>query len=315
MSITFSKATKTQLKARIALAGPTGSGKTYSAIIEMAPVLGERRLLIDTEHGSGSLYADQGDYDYFRFDPPYDPTRLIFVLLEAEKQDYDVVVVDSISHFWEGEGGTLDIADAAGQRAGGNSFAGWKVATPALRHLVDTLLDLDAHLIVTMRSKMEYVLEPNDKGKQVPRKVGMAPVMRAGFEYEFALVADMDLDHRMVISKSRCSALADQIIQPHRAADMAKTFMEWLTSGEAMVDRDQVEKLSGLFASIEDDEARKVAKATFVDALDKPERLLASQFAEALTFAETLAAPPKKRTTEEILATTEPANTTTPKVA
>lgn len=289
MTITFTRATKQQLPARICLAGPTGSGKTYSAIIEMAPVFGTRALLIDTEHGSGALYADQGEYDYFRFDPPYDPSRLIEVLEAGDAQGYDLIVVDSLSHFWEGEGGTLDIADAAGQRSGGNSFAGWKVATPALRHLVDTLLDLRAHLIVTMRSKMEYVLETNDKGKQVPRKVGMAPVMRQGIEYEFALVADLDLDHRMVISKSRCSALADQIIQPHRAKEMAQTFKAWLGAGEPMVTREQVEKITSALNGIAEPEERKKAKAMFVDSFDLPERLQAKQFDEALKFAEELA--------------------------
>lgn len=291
MTITFERATKQQLPARVCLAGPTGSGKTFSAIIEMAPVFGQRRLLIDTEHGSGALYADQGEYDYYRFDPPYDPARLVEVVKAADDQGYEVVVVDSLSHFWEGEGGTIDIADAAGQRASGNSFAGWKVATPALRHLIDTLLDLRAHLIVTMRSKMEYVLETNDKGKQVPRKVGMAPVMRQGIEYEFALVADMDLDHRMVISKSRCSTLADTVVQPNRAKEMATTFKAWLTSGEPMLSREQVEKLRGLINGISDEEVRKLAKHEFIEAFDVPERLTAAKFDDALALAERLSAP------------------------
>lgn len=299
MTITFNKATKQQLKGRIALAGPTGSGKTWTAL-EIAKVLGTTAVLIDTEQGSGALYADTYDYDYFRFDPPYEPARLVAVLKEAEAQGYEVVIVDSLSHFWEGEGGTLDIADAAGQRSGGgNSFAGWKVATPQLRHLVDTLLGIDAHLLVTMRSKMEYVLEENERGKKVPRKVGMAPVMRQGVEYEFTLVGDLDFDHRMVISKSRCSVLADQVVQPNRAGDMAETFKTWLGSGEPLVTREQATKLMDALNAIEADDptsqSRKVSKELFMDAYGLPERLAASKFDAALAFAQersTIVAPP-----------------------
>jgi hypothetical protein len=287
----FQKATKNQLPARICIAGPTGSGKTYTATLEMAPVLGERRLQVDTEHGSGALYADQGDYDYYRFDPPYDPARLVEVLQAADEQGYNVIIVDSLSHFWDGEGGTIDIADAAGQRASGNSFAGWKVATPALRHLVDVMLDLKAHLIVTMRSKMEYVLETNERGKQVPRKVGMAPVMRQGIEYEFALVGDMDLDHRMVISKSRCSELADLVVQPHRAKEMTETFKAWLNSGAAMAAPEQIAKIRGVFDGVLNLEVRKLAKKAFFDVYGDPDRLTEAKVAEALEFAQKLAAP------------------------
>lgn len=290
MSITFTKATKAQLKARIALDGATGAGKTWTAL-ESATVLGERIVMIDTERGSGALYSDHFDFDYYRFDPPYNPATLVDVLKAAEAEGYDVVIIDSLSHFWEGEGGTLDIVDAAAQRSQGNSFAGWKVGTPALRNLIDTILGIDAHVIVTMRSKMEYVLETNDKGKQVPRKVGMAPVMRAGVEFEFTLVGDMDLEHRMVISKSRCSALADQVIQPNRAKDMASTFKAWLESGEPLVSREQVQKLSDIFSAIDDPERRRAAKGLFKDAYDVPDHLFASKFDEALAFAQELAAP------------------------
>lgn len=290
--ITFQKATKRQLPARIALAGPTGSGKTYSAMVEMAPAFGDRAVLIDTEHGKGALYGDLREYDHYRFDPPYDPSRLIEVLKAADAEGYDLVVVDSLSHFWEGEGGTIDIADAAGQRASGNSFAGWKVATPALRHLIDTMLELRAHLIVTMRSKMEYVLETNERGKQVPRKVGMAPVMRQGVEYEFDLVADIDLDHRITVSKSRCPLLADQMVQPNRAKEMAETFIGWLNSGAEQVTPEQVQKIRDAIKSIPDPEERKAAQGLFFNAYGKPVDLLATQFEEALKFALSLGRRP-----------------------
>jgi hypothetical protein len=157
------------------------------------------------------------------------------MLHAAEAGGYAVIVVDSLSHFWEGEGGVLDEVDAAGKRAGGNSYAGWKHGTPLQRHMVDTFLSLDAHVIVTMRSKMEYVLTEYVDGKgnkkTRPEKIGMAPVQRAGVEYEFQLVGDLDLEHRITISKSRCDVLADKVIQPDRETEAAEQFIDWLNDG------------------------------------------------------------------------------------
>lgn len=263
MSNPFVKASKHQLKARVAFAGPTGSGKTYSAL-EWATILAEGGTIavVDTEHGSASLYADQFDFDVLTWAPPYDPGKLAETIVTAEKAGYAVLVLDSMSHFWEGEGGTIDIADAAGQRSGGNSFAGWKVATPALRHLIDTMLGCDMHVIGTMRSKMEYVLEQNERGRNVPKKVGMAPVMRQGVEYEFTMVGDIDLEHRITFTKSRCSALADVMVQPGRAKDSAETFLAWLQSGEPDPVHDARERLTADLKALP--EAQRSAIAAWI---------------------------------------------------
>lgn len=277
----FQKATRAQLKARVAFAGPTGSGKTWTSL-EWATVLAGRGRIayVDTERGSAALYADHFDFDVMAFDPPYDPQRLADILKAAETHGYAVVVVDSLSHFWEGEGGTRDIADAAAARSGGNSFAGWKDATPKLRHLIDVMLGLDAHLVATMRSKMEYVLETNDRGKQAPRKVGLAPVMRAGVEYEFTLVGDIDLDHRIAITKSRCDRLADELVQPGRADEAAKVFADWLGEGEPLATKAEVDALLARITAMPDD-VRKACKAAFVDEIGSPTTLRQAQLAAA----------------------------------
>lgn len=228
------QATRRQLKARVAFDGPSGSGKTWTSL-EWATVLadGGRVLVIDTEHGSASLYSDVFAFEVITWAPPYDPGELADTIRDAGPAGFAVVVVDSLSHFWEGEGGTLDIVDAAAQKAKGNTWAGWKTGTPALRHLVDVILASPFHVLATMRSKTEWVLEKDPRtGKEKPVRVGMAPVMRAGAEYEFTLVADLDLDHRVSITKSRCSALADALIQPGRAGDAARLFRDWLSTGD-----------------------------------------------------------------------------------
>jgi hypothetical protein len=87
------------------------------------------------------------------------------------------------------------------------------------------------HVIACMRSKMEYVLDQQN-GRSSVQKMGMAPIMRAGVEYEFTLVGDLNLEHQLVISKSRCSELADKVAQPGRAGELAETFKAWLSSGD-----------------------------------------------------------------------------------
>jgi DNA polymerase III delta prime subunit len=284
----FQKAQKQQLKARVAFVGPTGSGKTWTALEWARTLVGPtgRIAVVDTENSSAAYYSDRFDFDVAPVGEPYEPHRLTAIIKEAAKEGYDAIVVDSLSHFWEGEGGVLDIADAAGQRSGGNSFAGWKTATPQLRNLIDVLRSVDMHVIVTMRSKMEWVLEKDERtGKTSPKKIGMAPVMRQGVEYEFTAVVDMDLEHRGAVTKSRCSEIADVIMQPHRAGETAEVFGRWLDSGEKLAPRDDVDALIGLLNGIDDPAARKAAKTELVEKYGPPDRLTAERYPAALDWA------------------------------
>lgn len=280
----FRQAIKSQMKARVALCGPTGAGKTWSAL-EWATVLagGGKVALIDTERGSASFYAPHFRFDTLVWEPPYDPQKLTQTLKDAQGEGYAVIVVDSLSHFWEGEGGTLDIVDAAAQRSQSkNSFTAWKIGTPIQRHMVDTLISLDAHVIITMRSKMEYTLEQDEKGKSQPRKVGLAPVQRAGLEYELTIVGDLDLEHRLTISKSRCDVLADQVIQPGRAADAAKTFLVWLNDGEPRASDAQLDQIREALTAISDEALRASTREGLVSQFGRPSELRASDVEEAL---------------------------------
>ena len=226
------KAVRRGNKARVALAAPAGGGKTYTALTLAAELAdGGDVLVIDTERGSASLYADAFDFQTIKWEPPYDPRELAKLIGEVG-DTFAVVVVDSLSHFWMGEGGTLDIVDAAGARARGNSYAGWKEGTPAQAEMVDAMLNSPAHVIVTMRSKTEYVLEQRN-GKNVPTKVGMAPVQRDGIEYEFTVTCDLDIEHRLMVGKTRCSVLAGKVYKPGQAGQMGKTLREWLDEAEA----------------------------------------------------------------------------------
>lgn len=238
----FSRATKAQAKARIAFSGPSGAGKTYWSL-QMATALvaetGGKIALIDTERSSASLYADKFEFDTLSMSPPYHPDRLVEVLKVAKDEGYAVVVIDSLTHFWNGKGGVLEIVEDAKGRVGGNQFQAWAVGTPIYQAMLDALLAFDGHIIVTMRAKTEYAMEKNERGKTEIRKVGMAPIMRDGIEYEFTLTLDVDIDHRASVSKTRCVALADRSFKPVDSAEMFGTFTNWLSAGDPLLDTNQ----------------------------------------------------------------------------
>lgn len=231
MPVQFKAASKQAAKLRMALAGPAGSGKTYSALA-VASQLGTRIAVVDTERGSASKYADLFKFDVLELES-FHPDRYVEAIQAADAAGYDVLVVDSLSHAWMGKDGALEQVDRAAKRSqSSNSFAAWREVTPSHNAMVDAILASNLHIIVTMRSKTEYVLETNDRGKQTPRKVGMAPVQRDGLEYEFDVYGDLDQDNTLIIGKTRCSALAGAVIKKP-GEQLAKVLTTWLTDGVA----------------------------------------------------------------------------------
>lgn len=225
-ALQFRPAVKHGSRLRLAFIGPAGSGKTYSSLA-VATGLGGRIAVIDTERGSASKYADDFAFDVLELDS-CSPDTYVEALHLAEVGGFDVIVVDSLSHAWIGKDGALQMVDDHARRERGNSFGAWRHVTPKHNAMVDALTQCAAHLIVTMRSKTEWVLEPDPKtGKQVPRKIGLAPVQRDGLEYEFDVVGDLDTDNVFVISKSRCSALSGKAIEKP-GKQLATTLLTWL---------------------------------------------------------------------------------------
>src|SRR5687767_9200516 len=103
----FSKAQRKQAKLRLAIAGPAGSGKTWGAL-EIARGLGGRIAVIDTERGSASLYSERVEFDSLDLGPPFTSERYIEAIRSAEKAGYDILLIDSITHEWNGSGGCCE---------------------------------------------------------------------------------------------------------------------------------------------------------------------------------------------------------------
>jgi len=231
----FRKATKANAKLRLAFIGPAGSGKSYSSLAVARALVGPqgRIAAIDTERGSLSKYANDFQFDVLELEQ-HSPADYQRAIKAAEDAGYDVLVIDSLSHAWAGKGGALEMVDNFARKSqSGNSFGAWRNVTPAHNALVDSIIGAKLHVIATMRAKTEWVVERDERtGKQTPRKIGLAPVQRDGMEYEFDVVGDIDQQHSFAISKSRCSALADAVIEkPGR--QMAETLRAWLAGPEA----------------------------------------------------------------------------------
>lgn len=224
----FRPAKKSSAKLRLALCGPSGSGKTYSAL-KIAQGLGGRIALIDTERGSGELYSHLCPYDVAQLTPPFSPAAYINAMHEAERAGYDVLIIDSLSHAWSGPGGVLEMQDQAA-KALRNSFAAWREVTPEHNRLVDTLLQSDCHVIVTMRTKTAYEVQ-QDGAKTRVVKVGLAPVQRDGLEYEFTVVLDLSVDgHIATGTKDRTGLFDGQYFVPDEIA--GKKLKKWLLDGD-----------------------------------------------------------------------------------
>lgn len=236
MAIKIEKAQRKQGKLRLTINGPSGSGKTMSALL-IAFGLGDKVLVGDTENRSAAKYAemDEGQlagksFDIVFIDQPYTVEKYIEVIEAAEQNGYDVLILDSLSHVWAGEGGLLQQKEQLDSRGGRqNQYTNWGAITKQHERLRARLLNCKVHLICTMRSKQEYAQVEKD-GKKTIEKLGMAPIQRDGMEYEFDAVFDLAMDHSAVATKHRTGSLLEgKLFKP--SVDTGKALLGWLTKG------------------------------------------------------------------------------------
>ena len=230
MPIEIRKAVRQRVWLKIGITGPSGSGKTFGAIpvaLGLAPH--GKVCVIDTENESASLYADKWNYDVIVLHAPFTTTKYSAALDAIIQGGYDVAVIDSLTHEWAASGGILDAKTSKDAR-GGNSFANWGEMKQLHDRFMERMLQSPIHVIATLRSKMDYVLESDEKGKQVPRKIGLAPISQSETEYEFSLLFDIDRNtHLAVASKDRTSLFEGRSL--HLDEAIGKELRAWLDSG------------------------------------------------------------------------------------
>lgn len=227
----FQRAKRSQSKLRLALLGISGVGKTYGALL-IAKGLGGRVALIDTENNSASLYDDLVEFDCLnmRHDEPggYHPRRYVDYIKAAESEGYDVLIIDSISPEWDGVGGMLQLSEQiARTKTRGNTFTAWNFVNPYHVEFINAILQSKMHVIVTIKQKTDYVLSQDQNGKTVPSKIGLKPIQRDNFEYDYSVVLELNTSKHALASKDR-TRLFDTEIPFQITEQTGKDLSEWL---------------------------------------------------------------------------------------
>lgn len=200
----FKPAQKSEKPLKCAIQGPSGAGKTWGALT-LAKGMGCKRIaLLDTENKSASLYADRIAFDVAPM-THFNPNHGIEVIRAVAEAKYDVLIIDSLSHFWIGPGGILQTKEKVDAQGGGKSgFANWAKLTPVWDSLIREIVNAPMHVICTMRSKQSHAQEKDEStGRTVVRKLGLEPQIRDGVEYEFDVVLDINRDHTFTAAKDR----------------------------------------------------------------------------------------------------------------
>lgn len=224
------KATRQKAKIRLGLSAVSGGGKTYSALLIAYGLCGDwsKVALIDTENGSGDLYADLGPYNVLPLAPDFTPEKYIQAIKACEAAGMDVIIIDSITHEWDGKGGCLEIVDKAGGR-----YQDWAKVTPRHQAFIDAIIGSSCHVITTVRRKQDYEMTKTQDGKVKVEKAGMKEVTREGFEYELTVNLEMDARHNATASKDRTGLFIDRpAFVP--TVDTGKLIRQWCEQGVDM---------------------------------------------------------------------------------
>jgi hypothetical protein len=199
---------------KLLIYGPTFAGKTFSSLKIAVGIVMKKRgctedeaykhiMLYDTEYGRGALYGKMGPYYYIAKEPPYTTESLMQDIIELNAlPEIDVIIIDSLTHYWSKDGGILD-QKAAKDKQGGNSYTNWQEFTAKFNKMLDALLASSKHIIVTARAKSDTTLTVDSvTNKSVPKTFGLKPELRDGIEFEFDVVLNIDKStHTLLVDK------------------------------------------------------------------------------------------------------------------
>lgn len=229
--IQLKKATRKQVKLRLGLSAVSGGGKTYSALLLAYGMTNDwsKIAVIDTENGSASLYSHLGDFNSIDLEAPFSPERYIEAIKICENAGMEVIIIDSITHEWEGKGGCLELQNQLGGR-----YQDWAKITPRHDAFINSLLQSKCHIISSVRRKQDYEMTKDSSGKTKVEKAGLKEITREGFEYELTLNFNLEINHHATASKDRTGLFMDKpsfVID----SDTGRKLMEWCNSGEVVL--------------------------------------------------------------------------------
>lgn len=231
------KATRKQVKLRMGLSGVSGSGKTYSALLLANGMVGDwsKISVIDTENCSASLYSHLGEFNTIDLQAPFTPERYIEAIKACEAAGMEVIIIDSITHEWDGKGGCLEICEAETKMsASKNSYTAWAKVTPRHNDFIEAILQSKCHVITSVRRKQDYEMSKGSDGRLKVEKAGLKEVTREGFEYELTLNLNIEMGHLATASKDRTGLFMDKpsfVI----SEETGKQIIEWCQTGEVVI--------------------------------------------------------------------------------
>ena len=223
------KAQKKQVKLRVGIASPSGFGKTYSALLLAFGITNDwtKIAIIDTENGSANLYSALGEYNTLNLESPYSPERYIEALKACEKASMEVIIIDSITHEWNGKDGCLQIHEQLGGR-----FQDWAKITPRHQAFIDAILGSKCHVITTVRKKIDYSMDKDSNGRTKVVKVGLKDITREGLDYEMTLNFEIINDNHLVIASKDRTGLFMNKPEFKISSGTGKVLNNWCMDGQ-----------------------------------------------------------------------------------
>lgn len=239
MEIILQPAVKVLKPMKILSYGPTYSGKTLSSLYLAVGIIMNKRkcseaeaythtVLIDTEFGRGALHNKIGPYNYIKIEPPYDTEKLNSIIQQLNfKDEIDVIIIDSLTHFWAKEGGILDQKAIKDKQGNSNSYTNWQEFTAKFNKMLDVILTSPKNILVTARAKTDTALVMLDSGKSAPKSFGLKPELRDGIEFEFDIVFNIDKQtHNLIVDKGIPGLLpVYEIATPSLGAELYDLFI------------------------------------------------------------------------------------------
>ena len=224
------KATRQKAKIRLGLSAVSGGGKTYSALLIGKGIAGswDKVAIIDSENYSADLYAHLGDYNVLPLSAPFTPEKYIEAIRECEKAGMEVIIVDSITHEWDGKGGCLEIVESLGGK-----YQDWAKVTPRHQAFIEAITQSPCHIITTVRRKQDYEMIKDGNGKVKVEKGGLREITREGFEYELTINLELDMRHNATASKDRTGLFTGKpaFVPNEKTGELIRT---WCEQGEEL---------------------------------------------------------------------------------
>ncbi len=242
-------ATRESVKLRMSISSPTGFGKTYGALLIAYGITEDwsKIAVIDTENRSASLYAHLGKYYTIPLTPPFTTDKYIQAIEICEKGGIEVIILDSITHVWKGEGGLLEYNNSLGGK-----YQDWAKTTPLYQKWLNKILNSSCHIISTMRKKQAYSMV-TENGKTKVEKKGMEDEIRDGFDYEMTVAFEVVNDNHLAKTSKDRTQMFDGKPEFILTSETGRMIKEWCEAGVDVQQevKEAVEKLANC-ASVDD---------------------------------------------------------------